>query len=232
MCLEKLNMTKSELAVWVGAALTFLAILVALLKEELQRLWRRPVLNISVKTQPPDCHVGLTKYYDPKGSVLAEANCYYLRLWVHNKGNSPATNVQVFATKLLMEPTSKKTIEVENFLPMNLRWAHTKEIFRDRIAPKMGRHCDLGHVADPRLKHIHNEIRPDVPKDKTVLFIDLEVAPFTLFHLLPPGNYELKLIIAADNCRPIKKVLKIMHSGNWFDDEKTMFEKGINLTIE
>jgi hypothetical protein len=225
-------MTKSELAVWVGAALTFLAILVALLKEELQHLWRRPVLNISVKTQPPDCHIGLTKYYDSKGSVLAEANCYYLRLWVHNKGNSPATNVQVFATKLFMEPTQKKTIEVENFLPMNLRWAHTKEIFRDRIAPKMGRHCDLGHVADPRLKHIHNEIRPDVPKDKTVLFLDLEVAPFTLVHLLPPGNYELKLIIAADNCRPIKKVLKIMHSGNWFDDEKTMFEKGIKLTIE
>jgi hypothetical protein len=114
-------MTKSELAVWIGSALTFLAILVALLKEELQRLWRRPVLDVSVKTQPPDCHIGLTEYYDSKGSLLAEANCYYLRLWVHNKGNSPATNVQVFATKLSVEPTSKKAIEVENFLPMNLR---------------------------------------------------------------------------------------------------------------
>jgi len=57
MCLEKLDMTKSELAVWVGAALTFLAILVALLKEELQRLWHRPVLDVSVKTEPPDCHI-------------------------------------------------------------------------------------------------------------------------------------------------------------------------------
>ena len=233
MCLDKLNMTKSELAVWVGAALTFLAILVALCKEELQRLWRRPVLDVSVKTQPPDCHISMTTYHDPKtGTVLAEGNCYYLRLWVHNNGNSPATNVQVFATKLLRETTSKKPIEVGNFLPMNLRWAHTKEIFRARIAPKMGRHCDLGHIADPRLKHIHNETRPDVPQDKTVLFLDLEVAPLTLIHLLQPANYELKLIIAADNLPPIKKVVKIMHSGNWFDDEKDMFERGVKLIME
>jgi hypothetical protein len=96
----------------------------------------------------------------------------------------------------------------------------------------MGHHCDLGHIADPRLKHIHNEIRPDVPQDKTVFFLDLEVAPFTLIHLLQPGKYKLKLIIAADNCGPIKKALKIMHSGNWFDDEKDMFGKGVKLIIE
>ncbi|HXX35843.1 MAG TPA: hypothetical protein VEM15_15340 [Thermodesulfobacteriota bacterium] len=233
MCLEKLNLTESELAVWVGAAITFLAILVALFKEELQRLWRRAVLDLSVKTQPPDCHISMTTYRDPTtGTLLAEGNCYYLRLWVQNNGNSPATNVQVFATKLLRETTPKKPLEVGNFLPMNLTWAHTKEIFRSRIAPKMGRHCDLGHIADPKLRHIHNETRPDVPQDKTVLFLDLEVAPFTLVHLLQPGNYELRLIIAADNLRPIKKVVKIVHSGNWFDDEKDMFEKGVKLSIE
>lgn len=233
MCLEKLDITKTELAVWVGVVLTFLAVLVALLKEELQRLWRRPVLDVSVKTQPPDCHIGKTIYSDPKtGSVLGEGNCYYLRLWVHNKGNLPATNVQVFASRLFFEAVSKKFIPVDNFLPMNLRWAHTKEIFRDRIAPKMGRHCDLGHIADPRLKHIHKETKSDVPDDKTVLFLDLEVSPFTLIHLLQPGNYKLELIIAADNRSPVKKVVKIMHAGNWFEDEKEMFEKGVGLILE
>lgn len=226
-------MTKSELAVWVGSALTFLAILVALFKEELQRFFRRPVLDVSVKIQPPDCHISWTTYHDPKTeTVLAGGHCYYLRLWVHNKGNLTATNVQVFAAKLLRETVSKKLIEVGNFLPMNLKWAHTKEIFRGRIAPKMGRHCDLGHIADPRLKHIHKETRPDVPDDKTVLFLDLEVSPNTLIHLLQPGNYDLELIIAADNTPPVNKVVKIMHSGDWFDDEKEMFKKGVGLILD
>jgi hypothetical protein len=234
VCIEKLGMTKSELALWVGAILTFLAVFVALLKEELQRLWRRPVLDVSVKTQPPDCHIGLTKYNDSQGShFLSEGNCYYLRLWVYNKGNLPATNVQVFASRLFQETISKEFIPVNNFLPMNLIWANTKnEIFRNRIAPKMGYHCDLGHIADPRLKYIHRETIPDVAEDRTVLSLALEVLPFTLIHLLKPGNYKLELIIAADNCSPVKKVLKIMHSGNWFDDEKEMFQKGVALILK
>ena len=226
-------MTKSELATWLGAGLTFLAVLVALIKEELQRLWRRPVLDVSVKTEPPDCHKSKTLYSDPKtGSVLGEGDCYYLRLWVHNKGNLPATNVQVFGSGLFQETVPNKFISVDNFLPMNLRWAHTKEILRDRIAPKMGRHCDLGHIADPKLKHLHKETKPGVPNDKTALFLDLEVLPFTLVHLLQPGSYKLNLIISADNSSPVKKVVKIMHSGNWFEDENKMFTKGIGLVLE
>ena len=225
-------MTKSELIALVGVVATILAVAVALFKEEIQRLWRKPVLDVSVKTQQPDCHVSMTTYTDSKtGIVMAEGNCYYLRLWVHNDGNLPATNVQVFANKLRRETTSKKLTKVGNFLPMNLRWAHTKEIFRVRIDPKMGHHCDLGHIANPRLKHIHNETRPDVPQDNTILFLDLEVVPLTLFHLLQSGYYELELIIAADNRPPIKKVLKIMHNGNWYDEEKDMFEKGVKLEI-
>jgi len=226
-------MTKAELATWLGAALTFLAVLVALLKEELQRLWRRPSLDVSLKTEPPDCHKSKTVYSDPKtGSQLEEGDCYYIRLWVHNKGNLPATNIQVFASNLFKETAPNKFIPVDNFLPMNLRWAHTREIFRDRIAPKMGRHCDLGHIADPRLKHIHKETKPGLPEDKTALFLDLEVWPYTYVHLLQPGSYKMDLIIAADNTSPVKRVVKIMHSGNWFEDEKEMFTKGVKLALE
>jgi hypothetical protein len=116
------------------------------LKEELQRLWRKPALDVTVQAQPPDCHIGKTIYSDPKtGTVLGEGDCCYLRLWVHNnQGNLPATNVEVFVSRLFFETVSRKFVQADNFLPMNLRWAHTKEIFRSRIAPKMGRHCDLG----------------------------------------------------------------------------------------
>jgi hypothetical protein len=82
------------------------------------------------------------------------------------------------------------------------------------------------------LKDMHKETRPDVPDDKTVLFLDIEVLPFSLIHLLRPGDYKLELIVAADNMSPVKKVVEIVHGGNWFDDEKEMLEKGVGLILD
>jgi hypothetical protein len=44
------------LAQWAAATATFLAVLVALFKDEVLRWWRRPQLTASIKLDPPDCH--------------------------------------------------------------------------------------------------------------------------------------------------------------------------------
>lgn len=231
--LEKLGIGASwfgALATLLGALATLCAVGVALFKEGLVRWMRKPKFDVRSEPHPPDWHIGLTQYYRPNTQILeAQDNCYYLRLWIYNRGKSPATNVQVFASKLWRrENGSEKYVKEDHFLPMNLTWAHTnKEIFRDRIAPKMGRHCDLGHIANPRLKPIHKETLPDLPEDKTVLCLSLEVTPFTRIDLLKPGNYKLELLIAGDNASPKKKVVKIMHSGNWFEKEEDMFRERI-----
>ncbi len=225
-----------EIATWVGSIATFLAVLVALFKEELVRMWRRPKLNARIKLAAPDCHKTQMTIFDQKtGSVLGQAECYYFRLWVENSGNQRAEKIQVFVSKLLRRHADDLLVEDKSFLPMNLKWSHSQlsplgpEIFADGISPQMGKHCDFGHIIDPSKRAMFGHVLPTVISGKTILAMDLEVAPATLSHLIPPGIYRFELKLAAANLEPITKVIEINLTGDWHTDENKMFSDGIGM---
>ena len=213
-------------AAWVSAILTLLAILVALFKDELIRLWRHPSLNVTIKLSPPDCHKTKLKV----GNILGD--CYDLRIRVENKGNLRADNVQVFAAKLFRQQADGIFKEEEHFSPMNLVWSISKKSFTEGISPKMGMHCDLGHIFDPK-KRIEAE-RGHIEQIKeaiTILVLDLEAARYSGVYKLTPGTYRLELKIAASNAKPITKTLEIYLTGEWYDSEERMFSDGIGLKL-
>lgn len=223
------------LAQWAGATATFLAVLVALFKDEMLRWWRKPKLTVSVALAPPDCHK-TSLYYDVSNSrVVGSADCYYLRVWVANVGKTRAERVQVFASKLFRRRADASFKEVEAFLPMNLRWAHGHrasggpEIFAEGISPGMGKHCDLGHVVDPKLEKEVGEDLPGIAADHAILALDLEVPPASLSHLIPPGVYRLELRVAAANSAPQPKAIELTITGKWFEDQAQMFSDGLGL---
>jgi hypothetical protein len=225
-----------EIATWVGSIATFIAVVVALFKEELVRLWRRPVLNARIKLAAPDCHKTQMTIFDPKtNSVLDQAECYYFRLWVSNIGNHRAEKIQVFVSKLLRRHADGSFVEDNSFLPMNLRWSHSQlssngpEIFADGISPQMGKHCDFGHIIDPSKRVMFGHDLPAVTAGKTILAMDLEMAPATLSHLIPPGVYRFELKLASSNSEPITKIIEITLTGNWFQDESKMFSDGVGM---
>src|SRR5262245_53997754 len=129
-------------AQWAGATATFLAVLVALFRDEILRVWRKPKLTTLIALAPPDCHKTTLTYMVQQPVVTyRSADCYYLRLWVKNDGKTRAERVQVFAAKLLRRNAGGSFKEVDAFLPMNLRWAHGQqasggpEIFAEGISP-------------------------------------------------------------------------------------------------
>src|SRR4030065_1207734 len=145
----------SDSAVWTGSIATLLAVIVALFKDEMVRLWRRPKLQARIRLAAPDCHkTEMTLYDKNTGAVLDRSDCYYLRLWVENAGNQRAEKVQVFVSKLFRRHADGSFVEDKSFLPMNLKWAHSQlsplgpEIFADGISPQMGTHCDFGYIID------------------------------------------------------------------------------------
>ena len=216
-----------------GVIVTLFAVLVALFKEKLWQWWNKPELGVRLNCKPPDCHICRTTLNDNLNRVQHDVgNWFYLRLWVSNKGKSAAENVQVLASRLLRATAPNNYIPQNDFLPLNLVWAHSNEIFRARIPGGMGRHCDLGHIADPKFKSMHRETKPGVPEEKTILCFALEAHPLTLVHLEPPGDYKLELIVAADNAEPIKKTVRIELTGDWFETEKEMFSRGVKLSLE
>jgi hypothetical protein len=95
-----------------------------------------------------------------------------------------------------------------HFLPMNLRWSHGREIYAEGISPRMGKHCDLGHIVDPqRRKWIDGDLEGGPEANFVCSRSRVESqhtkSPFG------PGRYHLNLLVAAANCAPVpvKRIL-------------------------
>jgi len=226
----------NDAAVWTGSIATLLAVIVALFREQLVRIWCRPKLQAIVRLSAPDCHkTQMTLSNQQTGAVIDRADCYYFRLWVENTGNKRAEKVQVFVSKLFRCHADGSFVEDKSFLPMNLRWSHSQlqpfvpEIFAEGISPQMGKHCDLGHIIDPSKRTSFGVNLPSVPHDKTILELDLEIAPNTLTHLVPPGIYRVEMKLAAANVEPETKIIEINHTGDWYSDEGKMFSDGVGM---
>ena len=225
-------------AQWAGATATFLAVIVALFKDEILRAWRKPQLMVSIALQPPDCHKTTLTYIVQKSGVMYRSpDCYYLRLWVENIGKTRAERVQVFAAKLFRRNADGLFKEVDGFLPMNLRWAHGQqasggpEIFAEGISPEMGKHGNLGHIVDPRFRKDVGEDLPGMAAHETVVALDLEVQPNTLSHLVPPGVYRLQLRVAAANSAPVTRTIELTITGKWFAEQAQMFSDGLGIRM-
>jgi len=216
-------------AAWAGAFATLLAVLVALFKEELQRFWRKPKLEAVVRLTTPDCHKTEITVTNRQTGQVDRWPCYYLRIWIENRGNQRAEQVQVFVSKLWRKRADGTFGEERQFLPMNLLWAHIERPFLAGLSPKMGQHCDVGRVIHPSKASAVGEKLPTVAEDKAILALDLEVKPNTKTHLLAPGEYQLELRIAASNARPVSKKVELSVTGEWFDDETRMFADGLGM---
>jgi hypothetical protein len=243
-----------NVATWLSSIGTLLAIIVALFKEELIQLWRRPELIGRVALQAPDCEkmdIQVMASQNPQllisgtnvegqvsvtGSIVPNASlwrgeAYYFRIWIENRGRQRADDVQVFAAHLRFKHADGIFRSVETFLPMNLRWSHSRtslpDIFAD-INPLMGKHCDLGFISDPE-----NPTLPALPlldRGQVTFDLALEALSNTQSHRLLPGTYQLELRIAAANAKPVARQIQLTFSGRWYSDIKDMFKTGIGIT--
>lgn len=227
-------------AQWVAGISTFLAVLVALFKEDIVSNWRRPELDASITTKPPDCaKVIMTSVVQRTALTQMSTECYWLRIWVKNSGKTRAEKVQVFAAELSKRAADGTFRIIDGFVPMNLRWSHSQnpieapEIFAEGISPGMGKHCDLGYIIDPAHRSAIRigEDLPGLPAGNTLVALELELKPNTLSHLIPPGTYRLLVRIAAANCRPVARTIEMTITGEWFSDEKRMLSEGIGIKV-
>jgi hypothetical protein len=206
---------------------------VAIAQDTVRGWFYKPTLDVSIKTQPPDCvAVPITRQ---DGTFIADS--YYLRLWIQNTGNTPAKNVEVYASELLRRRADNITWDrVDGFPPMNLRWSNVHVIYFPIIVAGMGKHCDLGHIADPARRN-HPDLREENPRlnltnQETSLAFDLIAAPNYKGHIIGPGNYQLKLLIAAENSRQlIENTVAISFTGRWNTDETRMLRDEVGLSI-
>ena len=168
----------------------------------------------------------------PNGTFAA--NVLYLRLWVENIGNATAKNAEVYA-KELRRQRADGTWELVNAFPsMNLRWADFHTLYFPGITRDMGKHCDLGHIADPARRHFLHEEAPNLglTNQQASLAFDVMFPPNHRGHIIGPGEYQLDILVAAENVRPAKRTIKISLRGIWDADEAKMLRDGVGVTVE
>jgi cellobiose-specific phosphotransferase system component IIC len=89
-----------NLAQWVGALGTILAVIVALFKTEFLQWLRRPNLKIVVSLGPPECHAVPFTFKVAQDTPIQIAQSYYFRIYVLNDGKTRAEQVQVYVAGL------------------------------------------------------------------------------------------------------------------------------------
>ncbi len=208
---------------------TLIIAAVAVFQETIRGWFYKPSFQVSVRTEPPDCvSVPFTTF---DGTFVADS--IYLRLWVQNVGNATAKNAEVYAKEVRRQRADGSWERVGTFPPMNLKWANIGTVYFPSIAPDMGKHCDIGHVVDPARRHL---LREDAPRlvltDKqTSLAFDLMAAPNNRSHIIGPGEYQVDVLVAAENVRPKKQTVAISLRGPWDPDETKMLRDGVGIRL-
>jgi hypothetical protein len=107
------DLTKGEYLKFITAAIsaciTFLAIIVALFKDDLREMWKRPVISFSF----PDIKTieNLEGEFEEEHNI--QANDYVSRVIIENKGNSPSLSSELFLEKLEFTP---KDTSIKQFI--------------------------------------------------------------------------------------------------------------------
>jgi hypothetical protein len=216
---------------WAVAVGTLVIAAVAVFQEPIRGRFYRPKFQMSIKTGQPDCV--MLPYEAPDGTIVTAV---YLRLWVKNVGCATAKNAEVYARELRRQRADGEWEPVQTFPPMNLKWAYLPTIYFPSIAPGMGKHCDIAHIIEPMRRYlIPYEDAPNLglTDQQTSLAFDLMAAPSDKGHIVRFGEYQLDILVAAENARPITRTLAISLPvpGSWYADVETMLRDGVGVKM-
>jgi len=124
--LSSQEITKGEYLKFITAAisafLTFLAILVALFKDDLREIWKRPKIEFSfpeIKTIE-----NLEGEFEEEHNI--QANDYTTRVIIENTGNSPSLNSELFLEKLEFTPKDTSIAQFIETTGAPLEWNGTE----------------------------------------------------------------------------------------------------------
>jgi len=216
--------------VLVAVGTIALAVL-AVFGETVRSWFRKPKLVLSVVCEPPDC-VSIPSErqirYDRR-----RADTIYLRVLVKNNGNESATNVEVYAEKLSRLRADQNWDLLTQFPPMNLVWSNFGQMYFPRIAPDMGKHCDIAHIIDPAQRKYFEQENPrlDLSPSEVSMEFDLVTRPFNKSHIVGPGTYRVRVVVAATNVRPTIHTMEIRLAGPWHIDQELMLRDGVGIML-
>jgi hypothetical protein len=212
-------------AQWTGVGTTILLGGVAVFQDRIRRWLESPELDIEVSNERPDCIFVLFTNTET-GEFLRDS--VHVRLRVINDGHAQARNVEVYAERV-RRYTDGRWAQVQSFVPMNLTWADLNVMYFPGISHRMSKYCTLGYIVDLGRRKPELEPAGGVGPDETCFAFSLIARPNNKPHIVGPGRYRIRLIVAAENAPPVTREIELHVPGRWYPDEATMLRDGIAL---
>lgn len=230
-------------AEWFLVISTLILAFVALFKDSIWQFILKPNIDVEFDLSSPDCFKGKLKtewIQEQNGKKVKKyvmSNMFYYKIRIINNGKSPARNVEV----IIQDVRRKKGDDfnrIDFFVVDNLDWSSSLMIagakgirYYKYIFPNTFKHCELGHILDPSKRNlVPSEGKPNLStKDKTIFSLNIETRYHSLHHLLEPGIYRIKILIAGENFKLFKKEYELEITGKWFEDEEIMLSEGLKL---
>jgi len=212
------------------------------IKDDSAKHRNRPILNIELNFNEPDCHLtqahaGIT----PGPHELIPA--FFIRFRVKNTGRTTAKKVEV-----IVEKVSHNGSTVNTFVPLNLTWSLTEhKKFREYINIPQGmyRIVDFLKIMHPtktaRLsgklgQMTNNPIAETHCRRFSEMSHGIGICatrePNNLSDILNAKNYKIYLTISSDNTTPSFARFRIDYNGKWIDDAAGMFKKSLKVKLE
>ena len=225
-------------AEWFLVISTLFLAVVALFKDSIWRFFLKPNIDIEFDLSSSDCYHNELQQ-EEKGKAINTINFFKYRLRIINKGTRPAKNVEVIIRDI-MKKKGGNFYPIDSFLSDNLNWnsfslgPNTEaKIYYDFIFPNTFKHCELGHILDPKKRYLipsENNLKlPIEEKDETIFSFNVARRYNNLYYLVAPGIYKIKVLVAGENFKLLEKEYEFEVTGKWSEDEGIMLNKGLKL---
>lgn len=204
----------------VSAIVTFLAVVVALFKEDIRRLWAYSNIVISI---PDENFVEVLKTNvsdTSKDEQLLEAGEYKCNIQIKNSGNISALGVEIYLETLTFSSTAYPTSQIIETSGIPLDWNDVSEN-RINLPPEGNKRLCVIELKAPESQSLPSGENTYVPSK---LFIaGIETSPD-----FKNGKWIGTFVIFSSNTKPIRIKLEIEWNGRW---EKRVTEMKNHLNI-
>lgn len=195
-------------------------------QDYLDKKWlNRPRWDISFKLAPPDSHK-IALRNQTSGQRICDT--YYFRFRITNNGNHQMEDIEVMVEELYKKGRGSNYTKIQNFLPLNLVWAHNHLVTMPKIQPKLFKHCDFAHIVETQYLNLGQF--GITSNSNVAMLLDTYVQPNTGSHIILPGKYKMKVIFAANNLSPKVVWFKLEFKNVWDSNEQRMLSR--NVIIE
>ena len=200
----------------LSSLVTVLAMIVALFKEDIRGIFIKPKLDLNKENK-------LNDVTQRTGQNNVEAMSYHYTTFVHNTGNIPAKEVEVYLTSLKHKKNSEqnyKEIEIDS-IPLTWKNSESKQIMIPRNSRKS---LILFQILPPS-----DVSTPDQPPPNASNQSQIQIGTNKYSVDVENAEWNVLFSIYADNAKPINIRLTISWNGKW---ESRLTEMNTQISVK